>query len=153
MCHSMTKAYVSQEAIKGMIEDLWDQVKRSDRKFDLVVGIENGGLHISLPLAEALRLPHFSVKISRYDGEQLRSNIVVQDNGFKPQGRSCLIVDDLIDDGGTMLAYQRNIGMGSQDAIVVLFWNTGAPVKPDFYCLNKPKEWIVFPWEVEASLV
>lgn len=140
--------YIPQVDINLMIDDLANHIQHSQKKFDVIVGMENGGLHVSRPLAEILFLPHLSVKISRYDGEHYRPQAIVHDNGFRPNGRACLIVDDLIDDGGTMLAYQRNFGMGTQDAIAVLFWNVTAPIKPDFYCLNKPKEWIVFPWEV-----
>jgi hypoxanthine phosphoribosyltransferase len=146
------KVYVPQIDINAMIEDLANHIKSSERKFDLVVGIENGGVYISRPLAELFSLPHASVKINRYDGEHRRPNIIIYDNGFRPEGRTCLVVDDLIDDGGTMLAYGRHFGIGSNDAIAVLFWSGTELVKPDFYCLRKPKEWIVFPWETKTEV-
>lgn len=145
-------AYLSQEAVKGMIDDLWDQIIRSKRKFKMVVGIERGGLHISIPLAECLGIPHHSVKISRYDDKSLRKEAIIEDKKIKLK-RPCLIVDDLIDDGGTLLAYKNLFGIKKRDAVAVLFWNRSAPIKPDFYCMNKPKDWIVFPWEQDGKKI
>ena len=146
----MRKLYLSQTEVDNIVYVLTEQIKRSGRNFDVVVGIENGGLYVSHPIADILNLPHETVKISRYDGETLRQDPIVQKDSFDAQGRTCLIVDDLIDDGGTILAYDQFFGLQDDDAVAVLFWNPRAHICPKFYGLLKPKEWIVFPWETEG---
>jgi len=142
------KLLLDDNDIQDMIGKLLEQIKASNDNFDIVVGIENGGLYVSRPLAEALNLPHASVRISRYDGDKLRRTMIVENNGFRPEGRACLIADDLIQDGETILAYQRNFGTGDGDQMAVLLWSPLAVIQPKFYARLKPKKWIVFPWEV-----
>jgi len=141
----MDKIYLSDETTNAMLERLADQIIESGRKFERVVGIEKGGLPISLPLAVMLKIPHQSVRISHYDGcEQRKAPLVTFLDGVD-EVENCLVVDDLIDTGATMETFDKFFGLQS-NAVAVLFWKRGTR-KPDFYVEEKPEEWIVFPWE------
>jgi hypoxanthine phosphoribosyltransferase len=140
----MQKRIYTPAEIDILIKVLAKSVKPYKRFFTNVVGIERGGLHISKPLAAMLGLTHSSVRISRYDGMQLRSSPIIE--GELPQPTGNLVVDDLIDDGCTMRIFEEKFGLiGNMTA--VLFCKPGGFV-PDFFAAIKPKEWITFPWEI-----
>jgi hypoxanthine phosphoribosyltransferase len=126
-----------------MTRELVKQVRSSGIRFHQVVGIANGGLPVSVPIADALGLPHTSVRISHYDGRILRDTPIIQ--GELRHLTHNLVVDDLIDEGWTYNTYAEHFGF-ELSAMAVLFWNTAGP-EPDFYVEEKPDDWIVFPWE------
>lgn len=134
---------VSQSEIDNMIQELVRQIQADERRFLRVVGIANGGLPVSKPLAVALDLPHESVRISHYDGQILRPVPIIE--GRLSQSTDNLVVDDLIDKGWTYNTFDKHYGLEG-NAVAVLFWNPIGP-KPDFYVEKKPTAWIVFPWE------
>jgi hypoxanthine phosphoribosyltransferase len=137
------KIHITQLEIDAMLLNLATQVR--EHGFTRVVGIANGGLPISRPLAALLDLPHESVRISHYDGKVLRETPIIE--GQLSQSQGCLIVDDLIDGGWTYRTFDQHFGFRG-NAMAVLFWNPTGP-KPDFYVTEKPDAWVVFPWETE----
>jgi len=124
-----------------MIEHLAQMIKPHKDKYKTVVGIANGGLNVSVPPAQKLGLPQRSIRISHYKGRVVRDVPIVE--GLMPAG-SCLIVDDLIDDGFTMKTCEQYFG---KHDTAVLFWKIGS-YKPTYYVTEKPKEWLTFPWEI-----
>lgn len=139
------KVYLSNNDFYTMILNLVRKIIDSKRNFTRVVGIANGGLPVSTCIAEALDLPHESVRISHYDGSVLRDMPIIE--GQLTQPTSNLIVDDLIDGGLTYRTFVEHFGLEG-NAMAVLFWNTEGP-KPDFYAAEKPAGWVVFPYEEE----
>jgi hypoxanthine phosphoribosyltransferase len=140
----MDKIYYTEYSINEMISLLVCKVFKSQRKFQGVVGIANGGLNISTKVAASLELPHSSVHISFYDGTVKRKEpkITLTDKPTK----NVLIVDDLIDEGNTLKAFDEVYGLEG-NAVAVLFWNKNSLFVPDFYISEKPNAWIIFPWE------
>jgi hypoxanthine phosphoribosyltransferase len=130
-----------------MIENLVSQVQNDGRQFTKIVGIKNGGLHISYKLADILKLEHEEVRISHYDGQTFREKPIVDDNFRLQEGENYLIVDDLVDGGSTMLTFKEHFGIRDCDAVAVLFWYPKGKFKPDYYVREKDEEWLQFPWE------
>jgi len=142
----MKKIYITPKKLANLQMSLLKQIRNSGRKFTSVVGIANGGLHISKPLAMLLHLPHYSVEISYYDGTKRRKKPVIKTD--IKEIHNALIVDDLIDSGGTFETF-KNLFELEDNAIAVLFWHKSASIKPDFYAKIKPEAWLVFYWEKE----
>ena len=139
---------ISQSQIDNYISLLISKIKEVNRPYQCVVGIKNGGLHISQPVAEALNLPHIGIRISYYDGKTKRRTPIVKKGKFNiGDYTSCLIVDDLVDGGLTMLAFEEMYGLRYQDDVAVIHWKEGSAFVPDFYVELKPKGWVVYPWE------
>ena len=140
----MDKVYYTEHSINEMIDLLISKILQSQRKFQAVIGIANGGLNISTKVAAGLGLPHSSVHISFYDGTVKRKEpqIILTDKPTK----NVLIVDDLIDEGNTLKAFDEVYGLEG-NAVAVLFWNKKSFFVPDFYVAEKPNAWIIFPWE------
>lgn len=59
--------------------------------------------------------------------------------------KGCIIVDDIVDTGETLLHYKS--GAYSTYEVVTMFYREGSLVKPDYYFAKKEGEWIQFPWE------
>jgi hypoxanthine phosphoribosyltransferase len=146
----MKKHYVSRKYIDWMIQELINRVVESGKKYTRVVGIKNGGLHISQPMATALGLPHHEVHISYYTTKKpIFKNI----NFSWEKTDNVLIVDDLIDLGRTITALINHCRQDLDTEpdnidMAVLFWKHGS-IKPTYYIEEKPDKWIVFPWEPE----
>jgi hypoxanthine phosphoribosyltransferase len=140
----MNRFLIPQSEVELAIDKLCLQIKQSGHKYAYIVGIENGGLHFSKPIAEALKLPHFSVGISYYaEGAETPSLFPILTNKGFTYSENGLLVDDLIDRGKTITTFKAYFGPIDT---AVMFW--GAGNKPTYYWKKKPHGWIVFPWEI-----
>lgn len=146
----LDKLYFSKQDIDTMVEKLANSIIKSKKKIDLIVGIENGGLYISKPLAKLLNKPHASIKVSFYrDSKKPNTKPLVDDKGLKwNKNDSYLFVDDLIDSGVTIKHLPKIVKNG-EISTAVLFWkkDNEHKVKPTFYVAEKPEGWLNFYWE------
>jgi hypoxanthine phosphoribosyltransferase len=136
-----------------LIADIKADVRDGSADIKKVVGIANGGLHVSLPIAYALGVPHEQVLISRYGrDEPLIENInfeTSEDVGGL-EANQHLVVDDILDDGLTIKLFGENFLSGGFK-IASLYASTWSSFNPD-YCVGTKKDrktWIIFPWEDE----
>lgn len=132
-----------------LLDNLLKQIENSKIKFDYVVGIANGGLHISKPLAEALNIPHKSIKISFYKNGKLKNTPKINLNQLKniDNTKKILFVDDLIDSGSSLNYIKQNIHLKYKTAVLFRNKNNKYKITPDFYAEEKPDAWIKFHWE------
>lgn len=120
-----------------------------------IIGIANGGLNISQPLANWLQCKHITVSIHFYDQDKLASRPYYADIPPIPRDSvNLLLVDDILDSGTTIKYFIEKTGLvhGENFRIATLHWNKKGQhcLTPDFY-INEKKEntWIVYPWESE----
>lgn len=97
------------------------------QNFKTIYGIPKGGLPLAVKLAHLLDV----------------SLILNKDDITK----NTLIVDDIINTGGTVGRLLSSLGRGFR--VATLFCNEKS-VKPDFYARKKTK-WVRFPWETEKT--
>lgn len=141
---------ITTKQINSYIEKLFKKIVASQEQFTRVVGIERGGLNISIPLAQKLNLPHSGIKISFYpEGNHIplaEPNVNMHGVKFRKRDR-ILFVDDLTDSGSTIKYLKENFDYEFKTA--VLYWNAKSTftIKPDFYVQKKPDYWLIFPWE------
>lgn len=133
------KIYLSQSEIDEMIDSLIHQIKRGGKKYSKVVGIKNGGIHVSEKIAASLNLPHESVRISFYEGD------FYEDYKSFNWCTNLLLVDDLIDRGRTCKHFYNTFGKVDT---AVLLWRKESGIIPTYYARVKPQEWVVFTWEI-----
>ena len=146
MLPQIDKLYLNHDEIRSMIWGLYNKVSKI--RVDEVIGIERGGLNISIPLSKMLGKPHSSIKISFYNGEKRRKKPIVNiTNELNPK-KHYLICDDLVDAGNTMAYFYKHIAVGIHCKSAVLFHNkeNKKQFTPDFWVMPKPKQWIIFPW-------
>ena len=142
--------HVPQQKVEAMIVKLAARIALDKNRFDYVVGIENGGLNVSIPLSKSLNLPHKSIKISFYNEEnKANATPLVDFHGhiFDKKDK-VLVVDDLIDGGHTINYFNKNIQC--KHKIAVLYWNKYGKynVTPDYFIEEKfINTWLEFYWE------
>ena len=129
---------LSEEYTNHLISSLTRKIIKSNIRFDIVVGIANGGLNISVPIAKSLKLPHKSVII------QTRDQHVIDTIDYNPSNKKVLVVDDIIDSGLTFKLFNQHFGKAQ---FATLCYREYSP-KIEFVELLV-HEYIVFPWEVE----
>lgn len=141
---------ITDKKITKMIEKLAAMIRLNNEKFDYIVGIERGGLHVSVPLAKMLDVSHKSIKISFYgEGSERAKDPTVDMHGLVIQKTDkVLFVDDLVDSGATLKYFKDNIQCKYKSAS--LFWNKDGKygLEPDYYVdLKFMNTWLTFPWE------
>jgi hypoxanthine phosphoribosyltransferase len=143
---------VPKTKVDEMILKLYTRITLDKNKFDYVVGIERGGLNISIPLASMLNIPHKSIKISFYNKENKASTVPEVDfygHQFDKKDK-VLLVDDLIDGSYTVKYFRDNVQCNYKTA--VLYWNkyNKNNIKADYYIEEKfINTWLTFYWEEE----
>ena len=140
---------ITQSKCNIMLERLAQKIKNSKEKFDYIMGIENGGVNVSIPLGLSLKLPHKTIKISFYGDDKKPSETPIVDlrgHIFKEIDK-VLLVDDLTDSGKTLEYFKNNFKCDHK--VAVLFHNERfSTVIPEYYSEIKPYDkWIIFPWE------
>lgn len=149
------KLFINKFQVDFMIKDLIKQIGFNNEQFTHVIGIANGGLNVSIPIAKILNLPHKSVTIRFYANENKSSEIPKEINFDQlkdlDENSNILFCDDLIDSGISLNYLKQNIKF--KHKIAVLYYNKNSfNIIPEYYCYEKPKQWIVFPWELTSVI-
>lgn len=120
--------------------------KLSD-EFPLIVALMNGAAVFAGKLLPLLNFPlqFESIQVSRYRNELKGSNLEWQ---YPPQGdliksRTVLLLDDVLDEGHTLLAVRKKIlSLGAKACYSAVFvekiLNVAKPISADFVALQAP---------------
>lgn len=125
------KIYLSWKEFGEIISKLSDKLKKN-RRIKNIYGIPRGGLTLAVSLSHRLNIP-----------------MVLSESEISPQ---TLVVDDIYDTGKTI-----NSLFGRHNLKQAAFWfiNEDTPIPEEFnivYLKTKhSSEWLVFPWETDAS--
>lgn len=144
--------YLSTFDVDNMIYDIFVKIQNAKLPIRKVVGIANGGLNVSYPLANLLEIPHDSITISFYENTTKKSCPKVHFNNMNiNEMTDILVVDDLLDSGSTIKYFRTSFGLtqGKDFWFACLLWNKNNEhgEVADFYSNEKPPEWVHFPWE------
>jgi hypoxanthine phosphoribosyltransferase len=144
------KIRIGNGTLQKYIQKICEDVRKSGVYYKSVVGIQRGGLNLSIPLAECIGVKHRSIKVSFYDGDKKRSKPLVDLFDFNMEDKPFIIADDLIDSGETLryLIDKYKLVRDKDFAIAVIHWNKKNEnnITPDYYADEKPNGWIVYPW-------
>jgi hypoxanthine phosphoribosyltransferase len=144
--------HITKQKVDSMVAKLASRISLDKNHFDYIVGIENGGLNVSIPLSKLLNVPHKSIKISFYN-EENKANVtpIVDFHGHKFEKTDrVLVVDDLIDGGHTINYFNKTVQC--KHKIAVLYWNKYGKynITPDYFIEEKfINTWLEFYWEKE----
>ncbi len=120
------REYYTWERFDADVKKIADWAR--NRGFKNIYGIPRGGLIVGVALSHLLDLP---LVLSRDDIT-----------------RQTLIVDDIVETGGTVEHLKMYLGF--RTGVASLYDMHGARVQPDF-CVNHKIKWIVFPWETDKT--
>lgn len=148
------RVYINYSKFETLLKKLYHKIDRGGVP-SLIVGIANGGLNISKPLANWFQCEHISVSIHFYDGEKIGGKPYFFDIPPLPADmKNVLVVDDILDTGTTLKFFMEKTGLVHKEnfQIATLHWNQDSKsgLIPDYW-VDKKKEntWIVYPWESE----
>lgn len=148
------KIYIGYSKFEKLLRQLYYEIDKCGVP-SLIVGIANGGLNVSKPLANWFQCEHIGVSIHFYDGEKVGGKPYFYDIPPIPTDiRQILVVDDILDTGATLNFFMEKTGLihGSNFEIATLHWNknNNSGLIPDYWAGEKKEDtWIVYPWESE----
>lgn len=113
-----------------------------------VIGIERGGIVPAQAFARHFCTPLDTIYVSCYDGEKKRDVPIISMDRIKVTPSDCiLIVDDLVDSGGTVsIVKQVFDALPCQYRVAVLYKKPHSLLEPDYVAYTTDR-WVIFPWE------
>jgi hypoxanthine phosphoribosyltransferase len=121
----------------------------------MIVGVSRGGLIPSRILADQLDLKDlYVVKIAFYTGIGKTADrpVIKQPLSVNLEGKTVLLVDDILDTGGSMKAAMEYVESFHPKKMytATLHIKKTSPFKPDFFAVEK-SNWLIYPWEKNES--
>ena len=96
----MKKLVIDNQAFKGLVNNICQQISVSGWMPDYIVGITRGGLVPAVMLSHYFQKPLETLKVSLRDGGGTETNAWMSEDAFN--GKKILIVDDINDSGATI---------------------------------------------------
>jgi len=130
------KIYYTWKQFDDDVKKILKFIKRKKIKVKWIYGIPKGGLVLGVALANHLKVPLFTQRMSLFKCVRMFYK--------KEELKHILVVDDVSDTGGTMLDIPDII----QHYTVTLHKKKRTQFTPDFWCREIEQDtWIIYPWE------
>ena len=142
--------YISWSEYGNLAEALAEKVRTGGKKFDLVVGIARGGIPVAMVASDRLGVKIDMINVKSYTGIEKRgSPTILSTLTERIQGKSVLLVDDLVDQGDTLALVQGYLKKQKPKTLLtaVLFKKPWSKAEPDYY-LEVVDKWVVSPFEL-----
>ena len=154
---------LSWQDVENMAHNIVRQIHLSKWMPDVIIGVDRGGLPLSVMISHYLDVPHESVKVSLRNFESTESLLWAPEAVIA--GDKILIVDDINDSGATQAWLKNdwaNAVLGVESDFVNKYWhntvrvaslvdNEASQESSDYVgmTINKYENdvWIDFPWE------
>ena len=137
--------------IVSLVARLKQEIADRGGPWRAVIGVVRGGVFPARRVAEALGLDYREIRISYYLGTDRQGEPqVIEGLADERQGEGLLVVDDVVDSGGTAVCVHRMLpkcdlaAVYTKPAGVQLLAASGAAA---FYGRRMDDKWIVFPWD------
>ena len=123
----------------------------------MLLGVAVGGAVPAALFSRQLENKNFfTISVTSYDSENQQRELFVRNRPEKKylEGKNVLIVDDILDSGGTIIAVKKLLEEEynvKSIKVATVFLNTEhCRVRPDYWGIETT-DWIVFPWEKVES--
>ena len=124
----------------------------SNKKFKGLIAISRGGLVPASIIAYELGCQLIeTLSIASYEDLTQGAITILKEANVPNEGKDFLIVDDLVDSGNTAIAIKK---LYPQSYFVCLYAKPiGKPYTDEFIMEFQQDTWIIFPWNLEPSLI
>lgn len=135
---------IDWQIVEDLVNSLLIQVK--DEKFELICGVNRGGLLAGVMLSHALKIPHLPISVTLRDHTFENTLGAANLAWLCEEERRILVVDEINDTGET---FAKIKDMGCENLkFASLYYNKKSKVESDFWTFDvEDGTWIVFPWE------
>jgi hypoxanthine phosphoribosyltransferase len=150
--YSSPKEYYSWRQIELLIKTVADKILRSNKRYDAILGITNGGIIPARLIARELDINHISFipfRSKKLHKEEMPSLL---------ESKKYLVIDDIYDTGNIFSVASNEVGKFNCDFAFLV--RRFADDDGDGYCgetyvgeILNHKKWIVFPWERKTDNV
>lgn len=150
----MEKIELSIMDYHKLIMNLIKLIEIEDLKFDVVVGLSRGGLYPAVCISHHFEVPMGVMSISRYNDDNKPGKISIDGYCGKDFGldKTILIVDDIIDEGTTMITAKAIWSSQLKVITASLYVKERSDHLVDYPLVPIPNDyWIVFPYELEKN--
>jgi uncharacterized protein len=141
---SSSKQYCTWQQVEILVEKVAHAIQRSDKKYDQVLAITNGGIIPARLIARELNLNYIQFIPIR------NKKLYVEEMLPLLKGRRYLVVDDIYDTGYTFNRVSDMVKEFDCDFAFLMTRYKNSNASFVAKVLNH-KKWIVFPWERKRS--
>lgn len=144
---------VSWQNIEIDCEILASNIQEADTPYNKILCVARGGLFVGGLLAEILGIRDVSVISTRHYNHMKQLDTVeeITPPCRLPKDEKILLVDDLIDSGGTVEFILSEYQKTPMD-VAVLYDKGGGDIRPKYFVEKVDREeWVTFPWEVRGD--
>lgn len=147
---------LSWEDIQKQCESLARKIKEQNVAFDLIISIGRGGWVPARLLSDLLNNDDlYTIRIKFYDeiAKTKQKPMVVHPIQVDVAGKKVLLVDDIADSGGSLLAAVNHLIENGANSVyvVTLVKKPSSKLTPTLFELETPA-WVIFPWEVRETI-
>lgn len=149
----------SWEDVEGLVWDIFMSLSSSSYNPDVIIGVARGGLAPARILADYLQEKYVcTIQMGHWDNKKRlteKSLLIYPLPDIDLQDKRVLVVDDICDEGDTMVEVERYLTDKVGDIkIAVLVRKSDSQFIPN-YCPKVMDEWrwVFFPWSKHEDLV
>lgn len=156
----MREINLSWDSIERLVENIHDKIRAENKKYDLVIGINRGGLIPSVMLSHRLGAKHGVMTVTHYDGqkllEEIKKDLYISMVGLIKSTHQILLIDDIADSGLCLKESVKSLKKVDSDAknidTATLHYKPKSIVEPTFYGEKIDNDiWVNFPWEIKVK--
>jgi len=141
---SSSKQYCTWQQVEILVEKVAHAIQRSDKKYDQVLAITNGGIIPARLIARELNLNYIQFIPIR------NKKLYVEEMLPLLKGRRYIVVDDIYDTGYTFNRVSDMVKEFDCDFAFLMTRYKNSNASFVAKVLNH-KKWVVFPWERKRS--
>jgi len=148
-------AHISWGKVEEMCKTISSQIKNSNFKPDILLGLSRGGLVPARIFSDLLNTNKVHIlRVKSYNIDKKISKPVIDDYKceFNFKGKKILVVDDITDTGESLDVVKRYLakkGLNPKNVkFATLHYKPNSRFKPDYFA-DVTEKWIVYPWEKE----
>jgi uncharacterized protein len=139
--HLKNNYYLDWNDIENLIKKTALKIKKNNKKYDLIIGIKNGGIIPAILISREL-------DINDIEFITIRKNKIFKFNKFHKDKKYVLIIDEIYDTGKTFSIVNEYFKRFEYDyACLISRYRIPDNNKIVTGKVLNHKRWIVFPWE------
>ena len=148
----MTTLALSWEDVAESCRILAEKIARGPVAHDVILAITRGGLIPAGMVSHLLGIRDVaSVALERYQGRTPSRIRVLRAPDWRVfEGKSVLIVDEIVEEGVTMDYVRRRLSEVGVPLSTAVLYHKGKSANPDYFAHRvAPALWVAFPWETQ----